>query len=162
MHPSIAGRVAAATTHSQKLERSIRQRLRYRRDPRDADTSTVRLRSTTEDLDARERRIDVRLRLGSPGLVAREGLLGGHRCGDIRRKARRRREVLDASQRTQENRSPFALFGANYRDNPLADEGDLHSLTATFGLTRATSRDPSPIADGAASRCRGGRRRPGR
>jgi hypothetical protein len=50
---------------------------------------------------------------------------------------------LDASQRAQRDRSPFALFGANYRDNPAAAEGDLHSLTATV---RVDTRDvQSPL-----------------
>jgi hypothetical protein len=50
---------------------------------------------------------------------------------------------LDASQRAERDRSPFALFGANYRENPPAAEGDLHSLTATV---RVDTRDvQSPL-----------------
>ncbi|HEU4464075.1 MAG TPA: BamA/TamA family outer membrane protein [Gemmatimonadota bacterium] len=50
---------------------------------------------------------------------------------------------LDATQRAQRDRSPFALFGANYRDNPPAVEGDLHSLSA---LVQVDTRDiQSPL-----------------
>ena len=49
---------------------------------------------------------------------------------------------LDASQHAQRDRSPFALFGANYRDNPPAVEGDLHSLSAQFQVDTRDIQSP--------------------
>jgi hypothetical protein len=49
---------------------------------------------------------------------------------------------LDASQRAQRDRSPFALFGANYRENPPAVEGDLHSLSARVQVDTRDVQSP--------------------
>ena len=49
----------------------------------------------------------------------------------------------DASHRSLRDRSPFALFGRTYRDNPPIEEGDFRSLWATL---RVDTRDvQSPL-----------------
>jgi hypothetical protein len=145
-HPALAGRVAAASTHSRAYwNASARQRLplpgaiharieHFHRSAtfddwkvsiRENDVATFAFASDLLDW-WREKGYAVAIDAETP-----DGRLGGALT------------YLDASQRAQPDRSPFALFGANYRDNPPATEGDLHSLSASL---RVDTRDiQSPL-----------------
>lgn len=143
--PSLAGRIAAATTHSRLYwHASIGQRLplpgaiharieHFHRSAtfddwkisiRENDVATFAFASDLLDW-WREKGYAVGFDAETP-----DGRLGGALS------------YLDASQRAQPDRSPFALFGANYRDNPPATEGDLHSLTATVRLDTRDVQSP--------------------
>ncbi|CAN5823811.1 hypothetical protein BH20GEM1_BH20GEM1_16390 [soil metagenome] len=145
-HPALGGRFASATTHSRLYwHASIRQQLPlpgavfarlehfhrsttfddWKISVRENDIATFAFASDLLDW-WREKGYALALDAETP-----DGRLGGAVT------------FLDASQRAQPDRSPFALFGANYRDNPAAQEGDLHSLSATV---RVDTRDiQSPL-----------------
>jgi hypothetical protein len=145
-HPVVEARIAAATTHSSLYwSVSIRQRLplpgafhaRFEHFHRSATFDEWKLSIRENDLATfvaasdmldwwREKGFAVGLDAETP-----DGRLGGGIT------------FLDASQRSQPDRSPFSLFAGNYRDNPPATEGDLHSLSVHF---RVDTRDiQSPL-----------------
>ena len=129
-HPSLAGRVAVATTHSQLYwSASIRQRLPlpgafhlnaeyfnrsatfdgWKLSTRENDLSTVIFASDLFDWW-----LDKGYTVGIDAERSDGGLGGGV-------------EFLDASQRTQEDRSPFALFGSIARGEG-SDSSDIDLL----------------------------------
>lgn len=144
-HPTLAGRLSAATTHSRLYwHASLHQRLPlpgavvlrldhfhrtatfddWKISIRENDFATFV--SASDLLDWwREKGYAVGLDVESS-----DGRLGGGLA------------YFDASQRSEPNRSPFALFGDEYRENPAADEGDLHSLSATFRLDTRDVQSP--------------------
>lgn len=146
LHPTLAARIAGATTRSRLYwNATIRQRLplpgaiyarfeHFHRSTtfddwkvsiRENDVATFAFASDLLDW-WRERGYALGIDAETSG-----GRLGGALT------------YLDATQHAEPNRSPFALFGANYRDNPPATEGDLHSLSATL---RVDTRDvQSPL-----------------
>lgn len=145
-HPALAARIAAATTHSRLYwSAAVRQQLPlpgavfarvehfhrtttfddWKVSIQENDIATFAFASDLLDW-WREKGYAVAL-----DAETSDGWLGGGLT------------YLDASQRAEPDRSPFAVFGANYRENPPADEGDLHSLTATV---RVDTRDvQSPL-----------------
>jgi hypothetical protein len=146
VRPALAGRIAAATTHSRLYwSASIRQRLPL---PGAVHAHVEHFhRSTTFDdwkISIRENNVATfvsasdlldwwREKGYAVGIDAETS--GGGLGGAL--------TFLDAYQRSQPDRSPFALFGSDYRVNPAADEGDLHSLSATL---RVDTRDvQSPL-----------------
>ncbi|HWC07298.1 MAG TPA: BamA/TamA family outer membrane protein [Gemmatimonadota bacterium] len=58
--------------------------------------------------------------------------------------------LLDASQRSERNRSPFVLFGGDedFRDNPEIEEGDLRSITVGGRLDTRDVQSPLLPAPG--------------
>ena len=144
--PSLAGRLGTATTHSQQYwSASIRQRLPlpgafyvhaeyfnrsatfddWKLSTRENDISTFVFASDLFDWW-----LEKGYTVGIDGETSDGGLSGGV-------------EFFDALQRTMEDRSPFALFGSNYRDNPPVEEGDLHSVSTWI---RVDTRDiQSPL-----------------
>jgi hypothetical protein len=144
--PEIAARIAAATTHAQLYwTGSIRQRI-----PAPgaihAEFEIFHRSATFDDWKISTRENDVatfvsasdmldwwREKGWTAGLDAEtsDGRLGGSLA------------FTDASHRSLRDRSPFALLGRNYRDNPPADEGDFRGLWATL---RVDTRDvQSPL-----------------
>lgn len=143
--PALAGRIAAATTHSRLYwNASIRQRLPL---PGAIHVGIEHFhRSTTfDDWKVSVRENDVATFVFASDLldwwrekgyaVEIDAETSGGRLGGTL-------TFLDASQRAQPDRSPFALLGADYRDNPPATEGDLHSLSATLRIDTRDVQSP--------------------
>jgi hypothetical protein len=145
VHPSLAGRVALATTHSEPYwSASVRQRLPLP-GAFHAHAEYFKRSTTFDDWKITIRENDVSTFVFASDLLdwwLEKGYAagidaetpGGRLSGGV--------TYLDASQRAQNDRSPFALLGSNYRDNPPADEGDLHSLTAWLQVDTRDIQSP--------------------
>ena len=144
--PEIEARIAAATTHAQLYwTGSIRQRIpapgaihaRFEIFHRSATFDDWKLSTRENDIATFAFASDMLDWWREKGWTAAvdaetsDGRIGGSIA------------FTDASHRSMADRSPFALFGGNYRDNPPADEGDFHGL---WGTLRVDTRDvQSPL-----------------